>query len=179
MSTTLDDVTDGAWPYHRRVPLTGLIVDRLLMADDVAAAKFLTGSPIDDPAREQQVLDHVRSRSGTNEVDPETATAFVRDQFTASKLVQQGLFAHWTTHPEEAPTVPPDLDKVRKRLDQLTTRLLQELHDPHPPRDEPIRTCSHVSTDGSLLESLDTLHRHALDVATRSVHRTTRKEQHP
>ncbi|MDX8048706.1 hypothetical protein SK571_04890 [Lentzea sp. BCCO 10_0798] len=43
--------------------LTGLAVQRVQVADLVAAAKFGTAQPIDDPLREQQVLDGVRARA--------------------------------------------------------------------------------------------------------------------
>jgi chorismate mutase len=136
LSVTLDPgMVDDAWPRHRLEALTCLIVDRLLLADDVAAAKFLTGAPIDDPAREQQVLARIQRQAGTGPA-PDTATTFLRDQFAASKVVQRGLFSRWTAHPEEAPTARPDLGRVRERLDLLTTRLLRELKGPDPPRDE-------------------------------------------
>lgn len=109
--------------------LTDLVVERLRVSDDVAAAKFGTGSPIDDPAREQQVLDQVRQQAVALGLDPEQAAAFFRDQITASKVVQRGLFARWTVHPDETPTTRPDLGEIRTRLDRLTTDLLSELKD--------------------------------------------------
>lgn len=42
--------------------LVPLIVRRLRIADDVAAAKRAEGRPIDDPARERAILDAVAAR---------------------------------------------------------------------------------------------------------------------
>ncbi|WP_435176331.1 chorismate mutase [Actinacidiphila sp. bgisy145] len=161
-----------AKPLGALGPLTHLVIQRILVSDDVAASKFGTGSPVEDPVREAQVLEQVRTRAEASGVDPETAVAFFQDQITASKVVQQGLFARWTAHPREAPTTPPDLGPTRERLDQLTTALLQELKDTEHLRDELV-TCTvqlAVATgSGTALEGLDTLHRQALAVATGSV----------
>lgn len=47
---------------HTLVPLVDLAAQRVLVGDKVAAAKFGTDQPIDDPAREQQILDSVAAR---------------------------------------------------------------------------------------------------------------------
>ncbi|MFJ6390702.1 chorismate mutase [Streptomyces sp. NPDC091972] len=44
-------------------PVADLAAERLTTADLVAAAKWGTDSPIDDPTREQQVLDDVAARA--------------------------------------------------------------------------------------------------------------------
>ncbi|MEV6640634.1 gamma subclass chorismate mutase AroQ [Amycolatopsis sp. NPDC051371] len=155
--------------------LTGLVIERLRVSDDVAAAKFGTGSPIDDPAREQQVLDHVRNQAGALGLDPEAVTAFFRDQITASKVVQKGLFARWTAYPHEAPTTRPDLARIRARLDRLTTALLRQLEatvdvlTESAPGPVPL-----APADGSAVvpDRLDALHRRALGTALHSVVRT-------
>lgn len=152
--------------------LTDLVIQRLRVSDDVAASKFGTGSPIDDPAREQQVLEQVRNQAGGLGLDPVSATAFFQDQITASKVVQKGLFARWAAHPEEAPTTRPDLGQIRTRLDQLTADLLRELKATVRLRDEPT-TCTVqlavAAGSGAVLERLDALHRQALTGAVHSV----------
>ncbi|WP_344262643.1 chorismate mutase [Actinomadura napierensis] len=152
--------------------LTDLIIQRLHVSDDVAASKFGTGSPIDDPAREQQVLEQVRSQAGEIGLDPVSATAFFQDQITASKLVQEGLFARWSVHPGEAPSTRPDLGQIRTRLDQLTADLLRELKATVRVRDEPTACAVHLAVaagSGTVLERLDALHRQALRRAVHSV----------
>jgi chorismate mutase len=159
-------------PLGKLGPLTGLIIERLLVSDDVAASKFGTDSPIEDPVREAQVLEQVRRQAGAAGVDAEAAVAIFRDQITASKQVQRGLFDRWTAHPDKAPTTRPDLGQIRTRLDQLTTDLLVELKNTEPLRGKPI-DCSVQLTlaevTGAAVERLDTLHRQALRTATDSV----------
>lgn len=109
-------------------PLTDLFAERLQIADKVAAAKYGTDRPIDDPAREQKILDDVAARAVGLGLDPDTVVAVFRDQIEANKLVQRGLYARWDAHPEERPTQRPDLDKeVRPALDRITTQLLSTL----------------------------------------------------
>ncbi|MCX5400447.1 chorismate mutase [Streptomyces sp. NBC_00102] len=153
-------------------PLTGLVVERLRVGDDVAASKFGTASPVEDPVREAQVLEQVRAAAGTVGVDPDAAAAFFQDQITASKVVQQGLFDRWTDHPEQAPTTRPDLAQIRQKLDRLTTELLQELKDTERLRDNPVGCAAQLAPaggSGAAREQLDTLHRQALRTATQSV----------
>jgi chorismate mutase len=115
---------------HGLTPLTDLFAERLLLADKVAAAKYGTDKPIDDPAREQQILDDVAARATGLGLDPDAVKAVFRDQIEANKLVQRGLYARWDAHPEERPTERPDLVKeVRPQLDRITTELLNTLKD--------------------------------------------------
>jgi chorismate mutase len=129
-------VPSSSTPVHatvvtpRLAPLTELFAERLLLADKVAAAKYGTDTPIDDPVREQQILDDVAARAVGLGLDPDAVTAVFRDQIEANKLVQRGLYAHWDAHPEERPTERPDLVKeVRPALDRITTQLLDALRE--------------------------------------------------
>ncbi|MDT8915195.1 chorismate mutase [Amycolatopsis sp. PS_44_ISF1] len=158
--------------FGRLGPLIGLVVERLRVSDDVAAAKFGTTSPIDDPGREQQVLDQVRARATALGLDPDAAAAFFRDQITASKVVQRGRFARWTAHPDQAPTTRPDLGPIRTRLDRLTADLLDRLKATVDLRSERVPcTVQLAVAAGSavVLERLDALHRRALGTAVHSV----------
>ncbi|MFF5982633.1 chorismate mutase [Streptomyces olindensis] len=113
---------------HNLGGITELIAQRLLLADKVAAAKYGTDTPIDDPAREAQILDDVRARAAGLGLDPDAVAAVFRDQIEANKLVQRGLYARWDAHPDERPTERPDLAKeVRPALDRITTQLLAAL----------------------------------------------------
>lgn len=113
---------------HGLASVTDLFAQRLLLADKVAAAKYGTGTPIDDPAREAQILADVRSRAAGLGLDPDNAAAVFRDQIEANKLVQRGLHARWDATPGERPTQRPDLaNEVRPALDRITTELLAAL----------------------------------------------------
>jgi chorismate mutase len=83
--------------------LVALVVQRLALAEDVAAAKFASGQPVDDPLREREVLDSV-----------------------ARRLIRpRGLHEHWRDHPEDLPVVPHNLAvEVRPRLDHITGKML-------------------------------------------------------
>ncbi|WP_151484038.1 chorismate mutase [Streptomyces albicerus] len=122
-------------PASALTSLTELFAERLLLADKVAAAKYGTDLPIDDPARERQILDDVAARAAGLGLDPDSVTAVFRDQIEANKLVQRGLYARWDAHPDERPTERPDLAKeVRPALDLITTRLLAALQATAPVR---------------------------------------------
>jgi chorismate mutase len=154
-------------------PLTDLAVQRIMLGDKVAAAKFGTTQPIDDPAREQQVLDTVARMSVELGLDPAVSVGLFRDQIEANKVVQRGLFALWTEHPELAPTERPDLvTEVRPQLDRITRELLQELLETVDVR-QPTPRCHAQLTvarvSANVIHRLDGLHRGALRVALGSV----------
>ncbi|MDH6453251.1 MULTISPECIES: chorismate mutase [unclassified Streptomyces] len=113
-------------PLHSVV---GLAAERLATADLVAAAKWGTDSPIDDPAREQQVLDNVAAQAQQLGADPDEIRVIFRDQIEANKVVQRGLFQRWTDHPDQAPTTKPDLTVVRQEINRITSALVQALAD--------------------------------------------------
>ncbi|MGY6024315.1 chorismate mutase [Streptomyces spinosirectus] len=116
------------------LPVAALAADRLATADLVAAAKWGTDSPIDDPAREQQVLDTVAAQAQEIGADPDEARRVFRDQIEANKLVQRGLFAEWGAHPDRAPTTKPDLNVVRQTINRINTGLVRSLADSTPER---------------------------------------------
>lgn len=153
--------------------LTDLAVKRVQVADLVAAAKFGTTQPIDDPAREKVVLDNVRTRSTELGIDPEDAVRFFRAQIEANKFVQRGLYVRWTEHPEQAPTRRPDLGtEVRPILDRLTTDILAELEDTEPIRRPTLKCEVHATIaerSAVVLHRLDRLHEDALAEAMRDV----------
>jgi chorismate mutase-like protein len=149
-------------------PLTDLVIQRLQVSDQVAAAKFGTGLPIDDPAREKQELDAVRKSAVSLGISPDATVSFFQQQISASKVVQQGLFDFWTAHPDQAPTSRPDLGKIRVELDQLTTELLQQLVAQQPVLSDEFgcRIALRVAdVTGAAFDHLDALHRRALQIA--------------
>jgi chorismate mutase len=109
-------------------PLTDIAVRRLLLGDKVAAAKFGTGRPIDDPARERDELGAVAAMARSAGIGPEAAVRFFQAQIEANKMVQRGLHALWTGHPGLRPGERPDLaTEVRPELDRITTEIMREL----------------------------------------------------
>ncbi|WP_207755678.1 gamma subclass chorismate mutase AroQ [Nonomuraea cypriaca] len=129
--------------------LTDLTVRRILLADQVAAAKYGTSRPIDDPARERQVLDSVATLSRSIGLAPKDGVDFFTAQIEAAKVVQRGLYAHWKAHPELRPSERPELaTEVRPRLDLLTTRILRQLKATLGVR-EPTAACRIVTGAGA------------------------------
>lgn len=162
----------AATAIGRLGPLTDVVVERLFVSDEVAAAKFGTGKAIDDPARERHELAEVADRAGTLGLDPDRTVRFFRDQIAASKLVQRGLFARWQAHPGEAPTTRPDLAVIRTELDALTTRLLDQLVATESVRGAPVAcrvAVTEAAVSAAVLDRLDGLHREALRAALGSV----------
>jgi len=160
---------DPSSPAEEFACLAALVVERLLVTDGVAASKFRTGAPVDDPAREARVLEQVRTEADAVGADPDVAVAFFRNQIAASKVVQQGLLARWSEHPDAAPATRPDLDQVRERLDRLTTGLLRELAAVSRLHEDPgVRAARLARAGRSHAARLDPLHRRALGAATRT-----------
>ncbi|MDS0134971.1 MULTISPECIES: chorismate mutase [unclassified Amycolatopsis] len=148
--------------------LTDLAAQRVAIADQVAAAKYGTPSPIDDPVREQQIYDSVASRAPGLGLAPADAVRFFRAQIEANKLVQRGLYARWDAHPSEVPSPRPDLSRIRPVIDGLNTGLLTELAATVPAR--AARTCpiqQLVTADVvDVFHRFDALHVRALAEAT-------------
>ncbi|WP_221640120.1 chorismate mutase [Actinoallomurus bryophytorum] len=154
-------------------PLADIAVQRILLGDKVAEAKFGTDQPIDDPAREQQELDAVAAMASSEGIDPDASVRFFQAQIEANKVVQRGLYALWTKHPELRPSERPDLaTEVRPELDQITTEIIQRLKATQDVRGDTAR-CRSLLLDAKpsaeLRSRLDALHRKALTVALRSV----------
>ncbi|HZX03271.1 gamma subclass chorismate mutase AroQ [Kribbella sp.] len=149
--------------------LTELVIQRILVGDDVAASKYFSGKPVDDPVREQQILTSVRASAAQLGIDPDATAAFFQAQIDASKVVQRGLLAYWAAHPDKAPTSGPDLNVIRQKLDALTTQLLAELVRVDHLRQSGLRCdIALVVADatGAALHHLDPLHRRALRTAS-------------
>ncbi|WP_374120758.1 chorismate mutase [Streptomyces sp. AN091965] len=158
-------------PYGQLRAVAALSADRLATADLVAAAKYGTGSPIDDPAREQQVLDAVARQAGEAGGDPETTVRVFRDQIEANKLVQRALHRKWDADPSSAPAERPDLGKVREEINRVNGELVRALAASTPARTAPY--CGGLLTAAALHvrheKGLDPLHATALRRALPSV----------
>nr|WP_245689642.1 chorismate mutase [Streptomyces chattanoogensis] len=158
-------------PYAQLRPLAALSAERLATGDLVAAAKWGTGSPIDDPAREQMVLDSAAEQARQWGADPEATVRIFRDQIEANKVVQRGLFRKWQADPSQAPAERPDLGKVREKINRLNGELVRAVAASPRARSAPY--CGPVLTGAAVLvrqeRHLDALHTVALARALRSV----------
>nr|WP_202121624.1 chorismate mutase [Streptomyces sp. BA2] len=163
----------SAGSYARLHPLVDLAARRLATADLVAAAKYGTSSPIDDPAREQQVLDDVARQARELGADPEATVRIFRDQIEASKVVQRELHRRWDADPSQAPGPDerPDLAEVRKEINRVNGELVRGIAD--SPAARAARSCRGLVTVAGVRvrheRQLDLLHSVALGRALPSV----------
>ncbi|MFG2290964.1 gamma subclass chorismate mutase AroQ [Streptomyces sp. NPDC048595] len=158
-------------PYGRLRPLAALSAERLAAGDLVAAAKWGTGAPIDDPVRERQVLDAVAAQARQLGADPAATVRIFRDQIEASKVLQRGLHRLWDADPSRAPDERPDLDEVRKEINRVNGELVRAVAASPDARSAP--SCRPLLTVSAVRvrheRRLDALHTAALGRALRSV----------
>ncbi|MFD9542121.1 gamma subclass chorismate mutase AroQ [Streptomyces sp. NPDC060022] len=96
-------------------------------AELVAAAKWGTGSPVDDPVREKQVLDTAARQARQAGADPGATVRIFRNQIEANKLVQRALHRSWDANPAGAPTDRPDLTEVREEINRANAGLVRAI----------------------------------------------------
>ncbi|MFI2241935.1 chorismate mutase [Streptomyces chrestomyceticus] len=152
-------------------PLAALSARRLATADLVAAAKWGTGSPVDDPAREQQVLDAVARQAAELGTDPRWTARIFRDQIEANKTVQRGLHRRWAADPAQVPGERPDLGEVRKEINRVNDALVRAIAASGAARTSPgcVPSLVGAAADVRREERLDVLHTVALVRSVRSV----------
>jgi chorismate mutase len=165
-------------PTHADLPsplsvLVDAAAQRLLTADPVAASKYKTGGPVDDPRREHQVLDSVALAAAAKNIDTGYVRDIFRDQIDATNAIQHARFAEWKLAPDSAPTTAPDLSAVRGIIDRLDQIMVNEiatrwdtLHSPTC-GDDLNRAIAAVVT----ARKLDDLSRRALVYATHNYYR--------
>ncbi|MFG2096750.1 chorismate mutase [Streptomyces sp. NPDC048612] len=158
-------------PYGRLRPLAALSAERLATGDLVAAAKWGTGTPVDDPAREREVLRSVAAQARELGADPAATVRIFRDQIEASKVVQRGLHRLWEADPGRAPTERPDLGAVRKEINRVNGELVRAIAASPSARSAPY--CAPLLTTAAVrvrhARHLDGLHTAALARSLRSV----------
>ncbi|MFC9884131.1 gamma subclass chorismate mutase AroQ [Streptomyces libani] len=158
-------------PYGQLRPLAALSAERLATGDLVAAAKWGTGGPVDDPAREREVLRAVADQARELGADPAVTVRIFRDQIEASKVVQRGLHRAWEADPGRAPTERPDLGEVRKEINRINGELVRAIAGSPYARSAPY--CAPLLTAAAVRvrheRQLDGLHTGALARSLRSV----------
>ncbi|MFD8986017.1 chorismate mutase [Streptomyces sp. NPDC059564] len=145
-----------------------LAAERVMTADTVAAAKWGTDQPIDDPAREKTVLGNAAARAAELGIGQATVQRIFKDQIDANKDVQRALFAQWRADPAARPTHRPDLaTQVRPVLDRVDGRLLTAIKEAEPLLSRP--GCDALLERGKVTTvramGLDAVHRSGLDQA--------------
>lgn len=111
-------------------PLVKLVDDaarRLQTADPVAASKYMTGGAVDDPTREQQVIDSVTAAAVVKHVDQAFVHDVFRDQIDATDSLEHSRFAEWKIDPGSAPRTAPDLSSSRDVINGLNDAMVDDI----------------------------------------------------
>jgi len=117
--------------------LVQAIDERLTLMRDVAAAKWLSGAPILDAAREAVVLQYVAERARSLGLDPVTTQAFFAGQIGLARAVQQRWHDEWKQAGHCAPCdEPAGLQVVRESIDATVEQQLAALYLLTPLRDD-------------------------------------------
>lgn len=109
-------------------PLMETSAQRLAIAEQVALAKWDSGTPIEDASREAQVIASAVKAGERRGLDQASVSNFFRAQIEANKLVQYTLLASWRRLGKAPDHTRVNLaSTIRPRLDQIQTELITEL----------------------------------------------------
>ena len=123
----MDRWLDYPWGLE---PLRLAIDQRLLLAQAVARAKWNVQAPIEDVAREAQVIQVAVKQGAALGLPAAWIETVFRAQIEASKTVQRELYVKWRAQQAGKFEDAPDLAKtVRPELDRLTAQLLRSMAD--------------------------------------------------
>ncbi len=115
-------------PEDRVGPLLAAIDDRLELGEEVARSKWNSKAPIEDLAREAQVVSAAVDRASAFGLDPAAVEAFLRAQIEASKRLQRERHEAWNAEGRGPFETTADVGRdLRPALDRLTTTLLERL----------------------------------------------------
>jgi chorismate mutase len=108
--------------------LVATSAQRLIIAEQVALAKWDNGMPVEDVSREAQVIATAVRAGQTRGLDRTSVSNFFGAQIEANKLVQYSLLAEWRRVGKAPRHAPVDLaNTIRPELDQVDTALIAEL----------------------------------------------------
>ncbi len=108
--------------------LAALIDERLAIVTEVARAKWNTQAAIEDPAREQALLQSLRERATALGVPAAAVDRFFGAQIEAAKVLQRELFARWRQQRQGQFKGVADLARdIRPDIDRITARMLEQL----------------------------------------------------
>ena len=117
--------------------LVQAIDERLTLMRDVAVAKWLSGAPILDAAREAGVLQHVAVQARSLGLDPVATQAFFASQMRLARDLQQRWHDEWRQAGHCAPCdEPAGLQALRERIDATSEQQFAALYLLAPLRDD-------------------------------------------
>jgi chorismate mutase len=120
----------GQGAIDRLQPLVETSARRLLIAEQVALAKWDSGATVDDPPREAQVIMAAVRDGNAQGLDPTSVSNFFKAQIEANKVIQYSLLADWRRSGRAPAHATIDLvGTIRPELDRVQTALIAELAD--------------------------------------------------
>jgi chorismate mutase len=118
----------GQSTIDRLQPLVETSARRLVLAKQVALAKWDSRAPVEDPTREAQVITAAAKDGELKGLDRTFVSNFFAAQIEANKLVQYSLLAAWHRAGGAPKHRPVSLtDDIRPQLDQIEAALIGEL----------------------------------------------------
>ena len=109
------------------VELVDAAAQRLQTAEPVAATKWSTHDPVEDPERVQQVLSTVSADAAGRGIDPDDVVQIFTDQINATEAIEYTRFAQWKFDPAGAPAAAPGLSASRATIDGLNKVMVEQL----------------------------------------------------
>jgi len=110
--------------------LVELSARRVVIAEQVALAKWDNGMPVEDASREDQVIGSAMKAGQSRGLDPTLVSNFFRAQIEANKLVQYSLLAEWHGEGRAPDHTPVDLaSTIRAELHEVEKALIAELEE--------------------------------------------------
>lgn len=109
-------------------PLVDTSARRLVLAEQVALAKWDTGAAVEDTPREEQVIAAAAQAGRPWGLDEVQVAKFFKAQIEANKIVQYSLLADWRRSGKAPAHSRIDLgEQIRPELDRIQTELIAEL----------------------------------------------------
>jgi chorismate mutase len=109
-------------------PLVEISARRLIVADQVALAKWDSGAAVEDVPREAKVISDAVRDGEAKGLDRAQVSSFFKAQIEANKIVQYNLLADWHRSGRAPAHAPINLvTTVRPELDQMQIALIDEL----------------------------------------------------
>lgn len=115
---------------HQLQQLVETSARRLVIAEQVALAKWDNGAAVEDARREAEVVMGAVKIGQSRGLDRASASKFFQAQIEANKVVQYSLLADWRRAGRAPVHRPINLVKtIRPQLDRIETELIVELAD--------------------------------------------------
>ena len=111
----------------RLQPLVETSARRLVLAKQVALAKWDSRAPVEDPTREALVITAAAKEGELNGLNRTFVSNFFAAQIEANKVVQYSLLAAWHRVGGAPKHRPVSLTDIRPQFDQMEAALIAEL----------------------------------------------------